>query len=101
VEDLGNQVLAHLGPVRVRGVDQVDAQHHDAAEEALGLLWIVRSAPNAVPRDPHGAEAEAVNLQVSADAEGIHLNDASERRAGAVLTAWHPLTHLTWRRYIR
>ena len=79
MERLGDQVLAHLGPVGVRGVDQVDAQLDDAPEEALGLLRVVRRAPDALPGDPHGAETKAVDLEVTADGEGVHAYDASDR----------------------
>ena len=74
VERLGDQVLAHLRAVRVGRVDQVDAELHDAPEEALGLLRIVGRAPDALPGDPHGAEPEAVNLEVTADGEGVHAD---------------------------
>ena len=74
MERLGDQVLAHLRAVRVRRVDQVDAELDDAPEEALGLLRVVGRAPDAVARDPHGAEAEAVNLEVTADGEGVHAD---------------------------
>ena len=74
MERLGDQVLADLGTVGVRGVDQVDAELDDAPEEALGLLRILRRAPDALPCDAHGAEAEAVDLEVTADGEGVHAD---------------------------
>jgi hypothetical protein len=80
MERLGDQVLAHLRPVRVGRVDQVDAELDDPPEEALGLVRVVRRAPDARPRDPHGAESEALNLELAADREGVHPTDASERR---------------------
>jgi hypothetical protein len=74
MERLGDQVLAHLRAVGVGRVDQVDADLDDAAEEALGLLRVLGRAPDALPCDPHGAEAKTVNFQVTADAEGVHAD---------------------------
>ena len=74
MERLGDQVLAHLRTVGVGGVDQVDAELQNAPEEALGLLRIVGRAPDALPGDPHGAETESVDLEVTADGEGVHAD---------------------------
>jgi hypothetical protein len=79
MQRLGDQVLAHLGAVRVGRVDQVDAELDHPMEQALGLVGIVRRAPDAVSRDPHRAEPEPAHLEVSADREGVHAADASER----------------------
>ena len=75
---LGDQVLAYLGAVRVGRVDQVDAELDDAPEQALGLLGVVGRAPDATAGDPHGAEAEPADLEITADGEGVHATDASD-----------------------
>jgi hypothetical protein len=64
----------HLRAVRVGRVDQVDAQLQNAPEEALRLLRIGGRAPDALPGDPHGAKPEAVDLEVTADGEGVHAD---------------------------
>src|ERR687897_248603 len=76
VERLGDQVLTHLGPVRVGRVDQVDAELNDAPKDPFRLVRILGRAPDAPSRDPHSAEAETVDLEVPADREGVHPADA-------------------------
>jgi hypothetical protein len=74
VERLSDEHFGHLGPVRVRGVDQVDAELDDSPEETLCLLRVVGRAPDAGACDPHGAEPKAVDLEVPADGEGVHAD---------------------------
>ena len=61
------------------GVEQVD-QHlpEGEAEQPPGLVRIVGRPPDAVARDPHGPEAQTVNLEVAPDGEGVHPTDASD-----------------------
>ncbi len=68
---LGDQVLGHLGAVRVGGVDQVDAALDEVAEQRAGGGRIGRFAPDAGAGDPHRAEAEAPDLEVAAEEEGV------------------------------
>jgi hypothetical protein len=70
VQRLRDQVLAHLGPVRVGGVDQVHAQLDHAAQDRLGVVRIVGRPPDAVAGDAHGAEAEPADFEIAADREG-------------------------------
>jgi hypothetical protein len=74
MQRLGDQVLAHLWAVRVGGVDQIDSQLDDSPEQTLGLLRVVWRAPDALPCDPHGAKAEAMNLEVTPDGERVHVD---------------------------
>ena len=61
VERLGQDFLADVGPVGVGGVDEVHAQLHGAAYDGDGGLPVGRLAPDAVPDDAHGAEAQAMD----------------------------------------
>src|SRR5205807_180066 len=70
LERLGDQRLAHLGPVGIGGVDEVDLELHGPAEHGLGLLALGWVPPDPGPGEAHGAEAEAVDGEVGADADG-------------------------------
>ena len=67
VQRLGDQPLADLGPIGVGGIDEVDAEIDRAAEHALAFLPVSRLAPDAFAGQPHSAEAEAVDGEVTAD----------------------------------
>src|SRR6266516_7392702 len=66
---LRDELFAHLGSVGVRRVDQCDAELHGPTHDGDRLVVIARLSPNPLARDPHGAEAEAVDRQVAADGE--------------------------------
>ena len=65
VEGLGDQVLAHLGAVGVRRVDEVDAELDGSAQHGDRLVVGRRRAPNARAGKAHGAEAEAADTAVA------------------------------------
>src|SRR5947209_8504701 len=67
VERLGDQPLADLGPIGVGGIDEVDAEIDRAAEHALAFLAISGLTPDAFAGQPHGAEAEAIDGEITAD----------------------------------
>ena len=54
----------------------VFGSYDDAPEDPVGLVGILGRPPDAPPRDPHRAEAEAMDLEVPADREGVHPADA-------------------------
>ena len=70
VERLGDQLLAHLGPVGVGGVDEVDAELDGAAQDRLRALAVGRRPPDALAGDPHRAEPEPAHLEVAAERDG-------------------------------
>jgi hypothetical protein len=74
VQRLANEVLTHVGAVRVGGVDEVDAELDRATQHGDGGVVVRRIAPDAVSGDAHRAEAEAANGErigaVGAEREG-------------------------------
>ena len=67
MQRLGDEVLAHLGTVRVGGVDEVHVELNGSAQHRLGLVGVGRLAPDAAPGDAHRAEPEAIDGDVAAD----------------------------------
>src|SRR2546421_11742376 len=59
VERLRNEPFAHLGPGRVRRVDQCDAELHGPAQDGDRLSVIARPPPDALAPDPHAPAAAA------------------------------------------
>jgi hypothetical protein len=66
---LADQLLRHVRPVGVRGIDEVDAKLRQTLQRADGLGLVFRLAPNAFSGDAHGAKAEAMDLVLAADLE--------------------------------
>jgi hypothetical protein len=69
MERLGDQALAHLGPVRVRRVDEVDSQVDGASKDPLRGLGVGRIAPDPGAGDSHRPEAHPADLEVAAQRE--------------------------------
>ena len=69
MQDLADQVLADERAVAVGGVDQVDAELWQLCQGLACRLGIGRVTPDALAGDAHGAEAEAIDLEVAADLE--------------------------------
>jgi hypothetical protein len=65
MERLGDQLLAHLGPIRVGGVDQIDSELDGASQHRDRLIVILRWPPDARPSDAHRAEAQPANAAVA------------------------------------
>jgi hypothetical protein len=64
VQRLPDQVLTDVRTVRVRGVDEVDAQLDRAPEHPQALVPIGRFAPDARSGDLHGSVAEPVDDEI-------------------------------------
>src|SRR2546430_2218105 len=92
MERLRDEPFAHLGSVRVRRVDQCDAELHGPAQDGDRLGVIARLPPNPLARDPHGPEAEAVRYEdvpqpspaagdvlVKVEAAGVNYIDVYQR----------------------
>jgi sugar lactone lactonase YvrE len=69
IKRLGDQELTDLGAVGVGRVDEVDAEFDDPPERGDGPVPVGRVTPDTRPGDPHGAEAHAVDGQVTADVQ--------------------------------
>ena len=93
VQCFADQFLGHVGPVGVRGVEEVDAEFDGAAQDANGFGAVVGRAPDAVARQTHGPESEPVDGEVAADGERSRC--LSDRLGGHVSTVrrrgrnWH------------
>ena len=61
-----DQVFGDIGAVRIGCVDEVDPQFGQPLERAQTCLAIGRLAPDAFAGDAHGAEAEAVDGDLTA-----------------------------------
>src|SRR5438067_2426174 len=73
VERFADQLLADIGPVRIRSIDQGDAEIYRPAQHADRFIMVLRRTPDTGAGDAHGAVAEADDRQVAADAEGSAL----------------------------
>ena len=78
MQRLADQILADVRAVRVRGVDQVDAELDRAPQDGERLLAVGRLAPDAGAGDLHRPEAEPMHGQIAADPEG------AARRGGSL-----------------
>jgi hypothetical protein len=69
VERLLDQLFGHDRPVRVGGVDEVDAQLDRAPQHAYGLLGVLRVTPDTGPGELHRAVAEPGHRYLAAEHE--------------------------------
>ena len=70
---LTDQLLGDIGSVEVSGIDKVDAELRQALQRADGLRPVGRLTPNAGTGDAHGAESEAVDLDLASNLERARL----------------------------
>ena len=70
MEGLRDQSLAHLGPVGIGSVDEVDPERHRPPQDTLAFLPVDRLSPDPFSGDAHGAEPEAIDRKVTADIDG-------------------------------
>jgi hypothetical protein len=67
IERLTDKPLRDFRPVRVRGVDDGDAEIDRRSQDGDRLVVVGRLAPNSRPRNPHRAKAEAVNREIATE----------------------------------
>ena len=70
-ERLADESLADGRTVGVGGVDEVDAEFDDAAEQRFRGLPVCGLVPDTLAHDAHGAEAEPVDFEIAAEFEGL------------------------------
>ncbi len=75
MQRLGEQLLAHLGPVRVGRVEELDSKIERAAKKAPCRNRIRGVPPAAQPGQSHGPIADAAHAQVAADREAARRQD--------------------------
>ena len=61
MQRLKDQLLGDERPVRVRGVDEIDAVRDRSLEHADSLIGILRRPPDALTGELHGAVAKPVD----------------------------------------
>ena len=66
MQRFGDQFFADVGAIRIRGIDEVDAQLHGAPQHADGAVVIFRWTPNALSRNAHRAIAQAIDREFAA-----------------------------------
>ena len=70
VQRLAQDLLAHVRPVRISGVDEVDAELDGAPHDANALVAVGRLAPDARAGQLHRAITDPADGEVPADAHG-------------------------------
>ena len=83
VQRLADQVLRHVGPVAVGGVDEVHAEVDGATQDRDRVVDVIGHPPDALTGDAHRPEAEAGHRQVLAEGEG------AARRGRSVIGGAH------------
>src|SRR5215217_7073155 len=66
VERFGDQALGDLGTVGVGGVDEVHSMLYGPPEHAASFLRVLGFTHDTLPRQAHGAEAQAIDEEVAA-----------------------------------
>ena len=69
IEGLGDEALAHRRAVGVGRVDQIDAELERPPQHGDRLGVVARLAPDSLAREPHRAEAEAMDGAIAAQEE--------------------------------
>jgi hypothetical protein len=70
MQGIGKQLLAHLGTVRIRGVEELHSEIEGSAENILRGSRIRRFTPAARAGQRHRSIADAAHGHVAADREG-------------------------------
>ncbi len=63
----GNQFLAYVWPVGVRGIDEIDIKLRSSAKNRQSCFAIFRRPPNAFASKAHRPEAETMHRNFSAE----------------------------------
>ncbi len=69
MQRFADQFLGDIRAVGVGGVDEVDAEFDGAAQDADAFVAVVGRTPDTLAGQAHGAESQAVDREVAADAE--------------------------------
>ena len=75
VEGLRDEALAHRWAVGVGSIHQIDAQLQRASQHGDRLVVVARLAPDSLPGEPHGAEAQPVDAALAAQGEAAAVCD--------------------------
>jgi hypothetical protein len=69
VQRLGNDLFAHTGSIRVRGIDEINSQLYRSSQHPHRFFPVLGLSPNSLSRDPHRAESEPVDVEVCCNLE--------------------------------
>ena len=86
VQRLVDQLVGHVGPVVLGGVDVVDAQLDRAAQHGDRRVAVPRRAEHAGTGELHGAEADPPDgpaREGTGEGEGVHPDDATAGQSGS------------------
>ena len=75
IQYFGDQLFADMGAVAICGIYEIDAPFDHALQQREGCGAVPRRAPDTSAGDPHGAETEALNFDVT-DADGAGASRA-------------------------
>src|SRR5467141_3773033 len=67
IQSLSEDCLADIGAVRIRRVDEIDAEFDGLSHDANGLTPIRRFAPDALAGEPHRTKSEPSHKEIVAD----------------------------------
>src|SRR5712691_1188059 len=67
IQGLGDDSLADIGPVRIRGVDEIDPEFDGASHDANSLTPIRRFAPDSLTGETHRTKCEPSKEEIDAD----------------------------------
>ena len=84
VQRLGDQLLAHVGAVRVGGVEELDPEVDRMAEQAARRFRVVGRPEASEAGERHPPVAETPNGEIAADREELtHRSERTPPRSGA------------------
>src|SRR5258707_13990932 len=64
IQSLSNDSLAHIGAVRIRRVNEIDAEFRCASHDANGLTPIRGFAPDSLAGEPHRTQPEPSHEEI-------------------------------------
>src|SRR4051812_3003816 len=64
IQSLSNDSLAHIGPVRIRRVKEIDAEFRCASHNPKGLTPIRGLAPDSLPGEPYRTQSEPSHEEI-------------------------------------
>src|SRR6202140_3964095 len=66
---LSNQLFIDMRPIRICGIDEVDAKFHSTLQDRDRPLSIFWRTPNPLPGKAHGSKAETANRKFTAQGD--------------------------------
>src|SRR5216684_265267 len=67
IQSFSNDALADIGAVRIRRVNEIDAEFDCASHDANGVTPLRRFAPDSLAGEPHRTQSEPSDEEIVAD----------------------------------